>query len=100
MGGKWSDEHRRLLEQEECDVWLLTEVHLETAISGMTSYRTVETMQAHKAWAAVYSRVSPTNGTDPHPASASALVGDVRFVSSILPWRSCGRAWPGAPRRG
>jgi hypothetical protein len=96
MAGKWSDEHRKFLEHEECDVWLFTEVPLDTEISGMTSYRTVETMQPHKAWAAIYSRVPPTKGTDPHRATASALVGEVRFVSSILPWRSCGAAWPGA----
>lgn len=96
MAGKWSDEHRKLLEREDCDVWLLTEVPLEAEISGMTSYRTVETMQPHKAWAAIYSRVPPTEGADPHRASASALVGEARFMSSVLPWRSCGAAWPGA----
>lgn len=96
MAGKWSGEHRKLLEDEKCDVWLLTEVPLEAEISGMTAYRTVETMQPHKAWAAVFSLVPPAKGTDPHCASASALVGEVRFVSSILPWRSCGATWPGA----
>ena len=96
MAGKWSDDHRAFLEHEGCDVWLLTEVPLEAEISGMTPYRTVATMQPHKAWAAVFSRVPPTEGTDPHRATASALVGEVRFVSSVLPWRSCGASWPGA----
>ena len=96
MAGKWSDDHRAFLEHEECDVWLLTEVPLEVEISGMTPYHTAKTMQPHKSWAAVFSRIPPTEGTAPHRASASALVGSVRFVSSILPWRSCGTSWPGA----
>lgn len=96
MAGKWSDDHRAFLDHEECDVWLLTEVHLEAEISDMTPYRTVATMQPHKAWAAVFSRVPPSEGTDPHRATASALVGEVRFVSSVLPWRGCGASWPGA----
>ena len=96
MAGKWSDDHRAFLEHEECDVWLLTEVPLEAEISGMTSYRTVARMQPHKAWAAVLSRIPSVEGHDPHRATASALVGEVRFVSSVLPWRSCGASWPGA----
>ena len=96
MAGKWSDEHRAFLEHEQCDVWLLTEVHREAEISDMTSYRTVATMQPQKAWAAVFSCVPPSEGRDPHRATASALVGDVRFVSSVLPWRTCGASWPGA----
>jgi hypothetical protein len=96
MAGNWSDAHRAFLEHEECDVWLLTEVPLEAEISGMTPYRTVATMQPHKAWAAVFSRVPPSEGNDPHRATASTLVDDVRFVSSVLPWRSCGVSWPGA----
>jgi hypothetical protein len=62
----------------------------------MTPYRTVATMQPHKSWAAVFSRIPPTEGADPHRATAGALVGGVRFVSSVLPWRSCGASWPGA----
>ena len=38
MAGKWSDDHRAFLEQEECDVWLLSEVPREAEISGMTPY--------------------------------------------------------------
>lgn len=95
IAGKWSDDHRGFLEQQECDVWLLTEVHLDTAISGMKPYRTIELMQPHKAWSAVFSRIPPSTGTDPHRATACALVGGVRFVSSVLPWRSCGSSWPG-----
>ena len=31
---------------------------------------------------------------DPHPASARARIGSTTFVSSILPWRSCGSDLP------
>lgn len=95
MAGKWSPDHREFLDHGECDVWLLTEVHPETAISDMTSYPTVAEMQPHKSWAAVFSRVPPTRGMDPHRATASAFVGEVRFVSSVLPWRNCGTSWSG-----
>lgn len=41
------------------------------------------------------SHVKPEDGTDPHLATACAVVGGIRFVSSVLPWRSCGASWPG-----
>ena len=96
MAGKWSPGHREFLEDEMCDVWLLTEVHPEVQISEMTPYPTVANMQHQEAWAAVFSRVPATKGSHPHRASASAQIGAVRFVSSVLPWRSCGASWPGA----
>jgi hypothetical protein len=96
MAGRWSAEHRAFLEDEGCDVWLLTEVPLEAKISGMTAYRTAATMQPHKSWAAVVGRVPPEGRSDPHRATASAVIGDVRFLSSVLPWRSCGASWEGS----
>jgi hypothetical protein len=32
---------------------------------------------------------------DPHPATATARIGGLRYMSSVLPWRSCGPSWEG-----
>jgi hypothetical protein len=96
MAGKWSTEHQGRLEREECDVWLLTEVHDEAKISGMQPQYTNHPMGPHKSWAAIFSRLEPEKGPDPHFGTAAARVGGVRFLSSVLPWRSCGPSWPGS----
>ncbi len=31
---------------------------------------------------------------DPHPASASVRIGSTTYVSSVLPWHSCGSGPP------
>lgn len=96
LDGKWSSAHRDFLEGEHCDVWLLTEVHVDTSIPGMRGHRTRELMGPTKSWAAVFTSVDVETRDDPHPASAAVRLDEVSFVSSILPWRSCGPAWEGA----
>lgn len=75
MAGRWSAEHRAFLEDEGCDVWLLTEVPLDAEISGMTAYRAAAMMQPHKSWAAVLGRVPPEGRSDPHRAVRSSTRG-------------------------
>ena len=64
--------------RQDCDVWLLTEVHLEVAIPGMTGHRTNELMSPRKAWAAIFSKVTPQSTltrTAPRPWHASTGSG-------------------------
>lgn len=96
MAGKWSPDHRALLEREQCDVWLLTEVHDEAKMSGMQAQRTKDPMGPHKSWAAIFSQREPEEYGIQHFGTAAAVVGGVRFLSSVLPWRSCGPSWPGS----
>lgn len=84
------------MRHEDCDVWLLTEVHVEASVPGMHVWRTGELMGPRKSWAAVLSKVDGVAHPDPHRATASVHVGDFRFMSSVLPWRGCGSSWPGS----
>lgn len=95
LAGQWSPEHLALLEQVGCDVWLLTEVHVNLSIPGMHLHRSVERMGPNKTWAAIASTSDIAPFADPHRASAAAEVAGSRFVSSVLPWRSCGPSWAG-----
>lgn len=98
MAGRWDDRHERLLDEQDCDVWLLTEVHQRAGLVGYECNRTAGTMMAGRAWAAVLSRSALETTPDPHPASAAARIDGIVYCSSILPWRSCGSdaPWVGA----
>ncbi len=94
LAGSWSDAHAALIDGEDCDVWLLTEVPDKTVLDGFDVHRSASPMRPWKSWAAVASRRSLCALADPHPASAAAVVDGVTFVSSILPWKGCGGSAP------
>lgn len=96
LDGKWSPAHRDFLEHEQCDVWLLTEVHVDTTITGMHGHPTRELMAPKRSWAAVFTSADAERQDDPHRATAAVRVDGIAFVSSVLPWRSCGPTWEGA----
>jgi hypothetical protein len=90
LAGRWSDGHRELLESSDCDVWLLTEVSGHLVLPGYGAHSTQALMAPGRRWSAILSRERVEPLPDPHPASAMARVGGTTYVSSILPWRSCG----------
>ena len=96
LEGKWSPDHLALLTRQNCDVWLLTEVRAEVAIPGMQGHRTADFMDPGRSWAAILSTLDATLQPDPHPATAMVDIEGFRFMSSVLPWRSCGPSWEGA----
>lgn len=96
LEGRWSPDHLTLLTREDCDVWLLTEVHTRVAVPGMPAHRTGDFMGPDRSWAAIATALDAAAAPDPHPATAMAHIDGFRFMSSVLPWRSCGRPWDGA----
>ena len=82
----------------DCDIWLLTEVSERTSLPGYAVSPSQALMARRRRWAAVASRLPMASCPDPHPASAQAQVGATTYVSSVLPWRSCGsrHPWVGA----
>lgn len=96
LAGRWSAQHAALLQEQECDVWLLTEVSHRAQLPDWTARATSAEMAQKRDWAAVWSKRPQVEQTDPHPASAAAVVDGVYFCSSILPWRTCsGAPWEG-----
>ena len=96
LEGRWSSQHLALLQDQDCDVWLLTEVHTDASIPGMKAHRTQQAMGARKTWAGIFSSVDVAKQPDPHPATAMVLCDGFRLMSSVLPWRSCGGSWAGS----
>lgn len=94
IAGRWSDDHRALLLEADCDVWLLTEVNERTCLPGYGLYLSQARMAARRRWAGIASRLPMASSPDPHPASAQAQIGATTYVSSILPWKGCGSAPP------
>ncbi|WP_159081278.1 endonuclease/exonuclease/phosphatase family protein [Nocardioides sediminis] len=94
FAGRWSDDHAALLEDTACDVWLLTEVNERTTLGGYSLHPSQTPMADRRHWAAVLSREAMSPLPDPHPASAAVRIGTTTYVSSVLPWRSCGAKPP------
>ncbi|GAB3038755.1 hypothetical protein GCM10011376_34070 [Nocardioides flavus (ex Wang et al. 2016)] len=102
LAGRWSDDHRNVLLEADCDVWLLTEVDERTSLPGFAMHLSAATMAARRRWAAVASRVPMASSPDPHRASVAAQVGATTYVSSVLPWRAArsGPVWVGERHAG
>ena len=94
LAGRWSDDHLTLMLGADCDVWLLTEVGERTALPGYALHLSQGLIARRRRWAGIASRLPMASCPDPHPASAMAQIGATTYVSSILPWRSCGTRAP------
>lgn len=94
LAGRWSDARAEFLAGLACDVLLLTEVHHETRVTGMRGRTTYGLMAPDRFWAAVFTSGPHLAYPDPHGAAAMVVVDGVTFVSSVLPWRSCGAGFP------
>lgn len=96
LAGRWSDAHEALLLEQQCDVWLLSEVNDRMQLDAWNWSRSRAEMAPRRRWAAVMSRAPLEVCDDPHAASAAGVVRGTYFCSSILPWRSCGASpWVG-----
>ena len=88
-----SEEHQELIRRQNCDVWLLTEVHPKwaenegTTILHFHAQLSKGFMGRNQHWAAVLSVLPLDRLDDPHDASAAAKINGVTYCSTILPWR-------------
>lgn len=96
LAGRWSTRHRALLEEADCDVWLLTEVPAAFELDGGSLVRS-ESMKGtrNRAWAAVWSNEPVVTLPPLHPVAAVVQRGDLMICSCVLPWRGSGSTWPG-----
>ena len=95
IAGKWRSGHQHLLHALDADVLLLTEVPAEAALDGYQQHRTRASMVgATKNWAAIFARSELAPRPDPHPASASAVIGGTTVIASVMPWPRAGDLWP------
>jgi len=88
-----SEKHQEFIRRQNCDVWLLTEVHPDWAESEGTTILHFHAqlskgvMESNQFWAAVLSVLPIERLDDPHEASAAAKIEGVTYCSTILPWR-------------
>ncbi|PUA82454.1 endonuclease/exonuclease/phosphatase family protein [Nocardioides currus] len=94
LAGRWSEDHAFLLLEAQCDVWLLTEVSDRTDLPEHELHISEAFMAPRRRWAGVASRLPMEIRPDPHPASARVRIDSTTYVSSVLPWRSCGSRPP------
>lgn len=89
LDAHWNSAHEELLINADCDVWLLTEVSPSAIISGYQRHFSKQCMARGQHYSAIFSRMPLNPIPDPHPASAAALIDDVTYCCSILPWSTC-----------
>jgi hypothetical protein len=84
----------RIIDDVDCDVWLLTEVPAGLAPAGGAVATSPARMGRNQSFAAVWSRDGGRPLDAPNPATAGMKVDGVGFYSSVLPWRTCAPDWP------
>ena len=94
MDGRTGPQHAELLTEQDCDVWLLTEVPERLDVPGYVLHLGETVLGPRKRWAGILSRRTTAPIADPHPASAAAQIAGRTCVSSVLPWNGCGEQWP------
>lgn len=100
LNNQWTDQHRDLLRNEGCDVWLLTEVNPkavtpEGRIADFHCHLSSEVMATKQYWAAILTRETFCALADPHAASAAGTISGVTYCATILPWAGCNKHSPG-----
>lgn len=85
LEGRWTPEHGDVLLQQECDLWLLTEVAAGTRLPGYAAVTTEADMLPGKAWAAVLSRRALTPGGDfNHALEGPEVAGSAGGAARLL----------------
>jgi hypothetical protein len=93
LAGRWSIDHRQLMETEQCDVWLLTEVPNTFSLDRGAVFRSTP-MGETKAWAAVWSGGGDVSDMPAaHFAAAVATRDGVLVCSCVFPWRGGRARW-------
>lgn len=97
LAGRWDSRHEKLINDQQCDVWLLTEVSERLKVHGFHQHSSASLVSPKRRWATILSAKPLEYLPDPHPASALAQCGQWMLCSSVLPWKSCSESdtWVG-----
>jgi hypothetical protein len=94
LDARWTVKHAAFLNDQEADVWCLTEVPPRAVandrIVGYPAVSSTGRMSRGQYYAVVAARRAPTAARCPHPATVVADVGGITVASSVLPWRGAG----------
>lgn len=94
LDARWDNRHLRLIGEQECDVWLLTEVPSRASVPRFVGHLTAGRMARQQHWAGVFAReASPAMEPDAATAAARTAHG-LSIWSSVLPWPTCGAPSP------
>jgi hypothetical protein len=88
-----SAEHLRVIDELNCDIWLLTEVPGTLMLDSGSAATSTERMARGQYFALAWSRASGRAIDISSPATAAIEAGGVSYYSSVLPWRTCGPDW-------
>ena len=104
LDGKWEDAHRQVLLDQDCHIWLLTEVSPDAKdvqpLPGYQCHLSVGTMVdklKQQRWAGILCRDTMKMEPmlpDPHAASAAAIIDGRTYCSTVLPWGNCKKDEP------
>lgn len=94
LNARWDGRHLDLIGEQECDLWLLTEVPSRASVPQFVGHLTTGRMARQQHWAGVFAREA-SSSIEPDAATAAAVTPHGLTVwSSVLPWPPCGAQSP------
>lgn len=86
LAGRWSMDHARVIEDADCDIWLLTDVPARVSASGYHQHLSVGRRGPSAHWSGILSRLAAAEVVHTSPTATVLSIADIVLVSTVLPW--------------
>lgn len=86
LAGRWSMDHARVIEDADCDIWLLTDVPARVSVGGYHQHLSAARHGEATHWSGVLSRLAAETVRHDSPTATVLSIADIAIVSTVLPW--------------
>ena len=86
LAGRWSMDHARVIEDADCDIWLLTDVPSRASVAGYHQHLSAGRHGASAHWSGVLSRLAAEPVRHHSPTATVLSIADIVIASTVLPW--------------
>lgn len=86
LGGRWSVDHARVIEDADCDIWLLTDVPSRVSVGGYHQHLSAGRRSPSAHWSGVLSRLAAEEVQHASPTATVLSIADIVIASTVLPW--------------
>lgn len=86
LAGRWSTDHARVIEDADCDIWLLTDVPARVSAGGYHQHLSRGRRGPSAHWSGILTRLAAEPVAHTSPTATALSIADIVLVSSVLPW--------------
>lgn len=86
LAGRWSMDHARVIEDADCDIWLLTDVASRVSVGGYHQHLSQARRGPSAHWSGVLSRLAAEPVRHASPTATVLSIADIVIASTVLPW--------------